>query len=186
MSLSQTETVKRRVRGTGRPPGRPTKLTPALTERICEKIRLGVPADAAAVSLGVARTTFMTWLRDARGEGASPRHQEFLLAFDQAQAEFHEKMVGIAVSDPKNAVPILERRFRRDWARQDRHQVDVNVTARPLIDPSKGSLERLQLLRELLAEFSPDAIDVPRDGAPAIELLAGIVEGELVSEEEVA
>lgn len=184
--MSSLETTPKRKRGTGRPPGRPTKLTSALTEAICVKIRAGTPPEPAAVSLGVAASTFRSWLTQGRAEGASQRHREFILCFEQAQADFHEIMVNRAASDPRNAIPILERRFPKDWARQDHHKIDVSVTTRPLIDPSKGSLERLQLLRELLAEFSPDAIDVPRDGAPAIELLAGIVEGELVSEEEVA
>ena len=55
-----------------------------------------------------------------------------------------------------------------------------------MIDPSKYTVDQLQLLRELLAIGSPDAAELPRDGAPAAQLLAGIVEGEVVSEEEVA
>lgn len=182
--MSATETTKR-VRGTGKPPGRPTKLTPALTEAICERIRKGVPADAAAVSLGVARTTFMTWLRDARSDNASPRHREFLLCFEQAREEFHATMVDIAVSDPKNAVPILERRFRKDWAREDRHSVDVSVTSRPLLDPTKYTLEELAELRRLLAKGSPDPSELPRDGVAAGELIAASIDGVVLREEDV-
>lgn len=184
MSTSPTETPPRRSRATGRPPGRPTKLTPALTEAICEKIRNGVPMDAAAVSLGVARTTFMSWLRDGRAEDASPRHREFLLCFEQAREEFHAHMVGVALSDPRNAVPILERRFRKDWAREDRHTVDVSVTSRPLLDPTKYTLEELTELRRLLAKGSPDPSDLPRDGVPAVELLAASIDGVVLQEED--
>ena len=164
--------------------GRPTKLNAKLQTSICELIAGGVPSEDAAVSVGIARRTFFEWLE--RGRAGDPLYADFQLAVDEAFAVFHAATVGQAVSDPKNAMAILAARFPKAWARTDRHHLDVSVSQRPLIDPTKGSVERLQLLRELLAEFSPDAGDIPRDGIAAVELVAGIIEGELVSEEEVA
>lgn len=94
-------------------------------------------------------------------------------------------MVDIAVSDPKNAVPILERRFRKDWAREDRHSVDVSVTSRPLLDPTKYTLEELAELRRLLAKGSPDPSELPRDGVAAGELIAASIDGVVLREEDV-
>ena len=184
--MNATETPQRRTRGTGRPPGRPTKLTAELTERICEKIRLGCPPAPAAVSLGIAESTYQTWMRDGQAENAPARLREFVLAVKQALAECHATLAQRAANDPKFTVEVLARRFRQDWAREDRSTVDVNVQLRPAIDPSRGTLEQLQNLRELLAVFTPNANDLPHGTMPAGELLAGIVEGEVVSEEEVA
>ena len=182
--MSATETPARRSRTTGRPPGRPTKLTPTLVEAICAKIRDGVPPVPAAVSLGVAESTFKTWLRDGQAENAPARLREFVLEFKQANAEYHAIMAKRASEDPRHTVAVLERRFKEDWARQDNHRIDVQVSQRPLIDPSKGPIERLVLLRELLAEFSPDAVDLPKDGVPAHELLAASIEGVVLREED--
>ncbi len=138
------------------------------------------------MSLGIAESTYHSWMRDGQVENAPARLREFVLSVRQANAECHATLAQRAAADPKFTVEVLARRFRKDWAREDRHQVDVSVTQRPMIDPSKGPLERLVLLRELLAEFSPDTVDLPRGASAAAELLAGIVEGELVSEEDVA
>lgn len=184
--MTSLETTPRRKRGTGRPPGRPTKLTVALTEKICEKIRAGTPPEAAAVSLGVATSTFRSWITQGRSPDALPRHREFLLRFEEAQADFHELMVTRAAADPRNAIPILERRFPKDWGRQDHHKVDVSVTQRPFIDLGKLEIEEAIELQRLMRKATPEAIDLPRDGVAAGELLAGVIEGELVSEEEVA
>lgn len=173
-----------KTRPTRRRPGRPTKLTAKLQTEICDLIARGVPSDDAAVSVGIARRTFFQWLE--RGKDEEPLYAEFQLAVDEAFAVFHVSTVGQAVANPANAMSILEKRFPKAWGRTDRHHIDLNVTQRPMLDPSKYTVEELVVLRSLLAKGSPDAGELPRDGAPAIELLASIVEGELVSEEEVA
>lgn len=167
-----------------RRPGRPTKLNAKLQTTICELIARGVPSDDAAVAVGIARRTFFQWLE--RGNNGEPLYAEFQLAVDEAFAVFHVSTVGQAVSDPKNAMAILAARFPKKWGRSDRHQIDVSVSHRPMLDSSKYTVEELRVLRALLAKGSPDAADLPRDGVAADELVAGIVEGELVSEEEVA
>lgn len=164
--------------------GRPTKLNAKLQASICELLEKGVPTDAAAVSLGVARRTFFDWLE--RGRNGEPLYTEFMLAVDQAINVWHAKTVGVAGVDPRNAMTMLERRFPKDWGKQDRMAVDVSVSHRPMIDPSKYTVEEMELLRRLLAKGAPEASELPRDGVAAGELVAGIIEGELVSEEEVA
>lgn len=183
--MSATETPQRRPRTTGRPPGRPTKLTPTLVEAICAKIRDGVPPVPAAVSLGIAESTFKTWLRDGQAENAPARLREFVLEFKQANAEYHAIMAKRASEDPRHTVAVLERRFKDDWARADRHQVDVSVTSRPLLDPTKYTLEELTELRRLLAKGSPDPSELPRDGVAAGELLASSIDGVVLREEDV-
>lgn len=178
-----TASAQRTTNAPKRRTGRPTKLNAKLQTAIVKLIEEGVPADASAVSLGIARRTFFDWLE--RGRAGEPLYAEFQLAVDEAHAVFHAAMVGEARADPRNAITILEKRFPKDWGRTDRHRVDVNVVARPFIDPTRGSLERLQLLRELLAEFSADQSELPKDGTPAIDLLAASIDGVVLREEDV-
>lgn len=161
--------------------GRPTKLNAKLQAAIVKLIEEGVPADASAVSLGIARRTFFDWLE--RGRAGEPLYAEFQLAVDEAHAVFHAAMVGEARADPRNAITILEKRFPKDWGRTDRHQVDVSVTSRPLLDPTKYTLEELTELRRLLAKGSPDPSELPRDGVAAAELLAASIDGVVLREE---
>ena len=143
-----------------------------------------MPPVPAAVSLGIAESTFKTWLRDGQAENAPPRLREFVLEFKQANAEYHAIMAKRASEDPRHTVAVLERRFKDDWARADRHQIDVSVSHRPMIDVSKGSVEQLQQLRELLAIFSADQSELPKDGVPATELLAASIDGVVLREED--
>lgn len=179
MSASAKTPTRPRRRG-----GRPTKLSPTLQTTICELVARGVPSEDAAVSVGISRRTFFKWLE--RGQAGEPLYAEFQLAIDEAFAVFHAATVGQAVADPKNAMAILEKRFPKAWGRQDRLAVDVSVTSRPWLDTSKYTVDELRLLRQLVAKGSPDASDIPRGGVPAVELLEAIIEGEVVSEEEVA
>ena len=162
--------------------GRPTKLTPTVRENICRLIREGVPADASAVSIGIARRTFFDWLE--RGRAGEPLYAEFQLAVDEAHAVFHAAMVGEARADPRNAITILEKRFPKDWGRTDRHQVDVSVSQRPYLDQSKYTTEELIELRRLMVKGMPDPSDLPRDGVAASELLAASIDGVVLREED--
>ena len=161
--------------------GRPTKLSATLQTKICELVASGVPSEDAAVAVGISRRTFFKWLE--RGAAGEPLYEDFQLAIDEAFATFHVATVGQAVSDPKNAMTILQTRFGKQWGRTDKHQIDVSVSHRPMIDPTKGPIERLQLLRELLAEFSADQSELPKDGVPASELMASI-DGVVLREED--
>jgi hypothetical protein len=43
--------------------GRPTKLTPELTERVCRYLRAGAFIESAALGCGITRQTFYLWMR---------------------------------------------------------------------------------------------------------------------------
>jgi len=47
------------------PPGRPTKLTPKVTKRICKALRNGTSLTTAAQAAGIAPRTLHTWLNQA-------------------------------------------------------------------------------------------------------------------------
>lgn len=60
-------------------------------------------------------------------------------------------------------------------ALSSRMRVDgrLEVQAMPMIDPSLGTIEELQQLRELLVKFSPATESLPPGQKPAGELLPG-------------
>ena len=57
-------------RGRRRKAGRPSLLTPALTQKICSMIIAGAYDYAAAGACGLSKDTFREWM--ARGEGTDP------------------------------------------------------------------------------------------------------------------
>jgi len=54
-----------RTSDTPKPPGRPNKLTPKLTKRICKALRNGTSLTTAAQAAGIGTTTLHTWLNQA-------------------------------------------------------------------------------------------------------------------------
>ena len=163
---------------TGRPrrkAGRPTKLTPAIQEAICTKLRAGNVPETAAISEGVARRTFFLWLE--RGKNGEQPYEDFRLAVDQAIAEFEVKVVAGAVSDPKNSIAILERRFPDRWSLK-REQVNVQVNLSAIMESPDWQRLRDDLVRSLAAY--PDAL------ATALRVMAGdSVNGEVIEEAEI-
>ena len=49
--------------------GRPTDLTPAMQEKICDRFRTGASVRTTCESVGIGETTFHRWM--ARGERPS-------------------------------------------------------------------------------------------------------------------
>jgi len=145
-----------------RKPGRPTKLNAALQARICEKMRSGNVPETAAISEGVARRTFFEWLE--KGKRGEQPYAEFRLAVDQAIAEFEVKVVEGAVSDPRNSIAILERRFPDRWSLK-REQVNVQVNLSAIMESPDWQKLRDDLVRSLAAY--PDAL------ATALRVMAG-------------
>ncbi len=65
----------------------------------------------------------------------------------------------------------------RDLRRQ-RFEGRIEVQAVPYLDLSKLSVERAQLLLELLKEAAPSPEGLPADGRPALELVADVLAAE--------
>ena len=62
--------------------GRPSKLTPQVSKRICEAIRQGATPAVAAAAVGVNASTLRRWLADER-----PQFRALATAMREAQAE---------------------------------------------------------------------------------------------------
>lgn len=107
---------------TPKPLGRPTKLTPDLQAVIVKAIKAGATHETAALSAGIARSTFYDW--KAKGEAGDPDYSEFSDALKIAEAQGTVKLlerIQDASFDPKfwqAAAWILERRYPETYGRQ--------------------------------------------------------------------
>lgn len=66
--------------------GRPTRLSGELIRRVAEVIRAGNYIETACAMLGISKTTYYKWLRDA-AKGAGGLVSEFAHAIEKASAE---------------------------------------------------------------------------------------------------
>lgn len=161
------------------PNGHRPAIIRAQRDKIIELVRGGAPPTTAAVVCGVPRRTHENWLRKGRADDAPDPYRRYA---DEIQAAIEEYKLGEigtihaqGEKDWRAALALLERRFPDEFAERKRVDSRIQVQVTPMIDPSKGTLERLQLLRELLAEFAPDADDpaLSESARPALELVEG-------------
>lgn len=166
--------------------GEGTKCTPETVEKICEAVRLGAPLDVARGYGGVPAPTFIEWMRQGR-DGWEP-YVSFVEKLDEAMHEGQMRDIrrvdAGAEKDWRASAFKLERRFPEHWG--EKKQIDTTVTGKPFVDLSKLTLEEKLQLQALLTKASPESADLPAGAVPAGELLAASVDGEVVSEEEVA
>lgn len=94
-------------------------LTPELQQKIVARVRQGAYPEVAALSLGIASSTFKRWLR--QGEEASRGiYRDFYLALyraqSQAEVEVTLQVRKRAVQHALTSLRILERRFPDRWS----------------------------------------------------------------------
>jgi len=125
--------------------GRPTKLTPELQDRICDKIRRGVYPEIAAVSEGVPRTTFYRWLEqgeNARSKCYESSFRDFRDAVDGARAVAEAiasaKLYEIATEDHDGRgsagalIEYLRRTAPERWAAKDNARTGTDENQGPI------------------------------------------------------
>lgn len=121
--------------------GRPTKLTPQLTERIAMLIKGGAYPTKAAVAAGLSEASYFAYMARGRAEqermaeqsSTRPKASErpyidFLEAVEQASAEIQAIMANKIVTaaqagDWKAALAYLERTNREEWGRVTRTEL---------------------------------------------------------------
>lgn len=69
-----------------RPRGRPSKLDPEVTQRLCQYVELCGSLEDAAAKAGVARTTVFMWQQKGREQESGP-YRDFLDAIEAAKAK---------------------------------------------------------------------------------------------------
>lgn len=112
-------------------PGRPTKLTPELTDFVVQLLKQGAFVDAACMQAGISDSTFYAWCR--RGENGEEPFLDFLRAITEAQALAHNAVVFVAqagaTKDPALAMRWLQLRYPRRYG-----VTQVEVSAQEPID----------------------------------------------------
>lgn len=109
-------------------PGRPTKLTPELQERVAAHVAAGAYVETAVAACGISKTSFYEWLRRGAEENEGP-HREFLDAVEKAQAEAELKDLenitrAAAEGNWQASAWRLERKFPDRWARRERMRLE--------------------------------------------------------------
>ena len=145
--------------------GRPTKLTPALQQKICEAVRAGNYLQTAAAFAGVHKTTLHRWLRFGAEEQRGQYH-EFAQAVEKAQADSEARDVALIAKAAgegvwQAAAWRLERKFPDRWGRRDRIDATVKGTLAHAhvdlgaVDLSRVSKEELDALEAIYAKLLP-------------------------------
>jgi len=113
---------------------RPTKLTPAVQQRIVSAVAAGNYYEAACAYGGVDYTTFRKWMQ----KGESAKSGPFFELFDackHAEAEAEVRIIAQwqqhIPDDWRAAQAFAERRWGDRWGRQERHVVQGDAE-RPL------------------------------------------------------
>lgn len=166
--------------GARRGGGGPSPAIPRTSrEAIVALVRAGAPPTTAAVKCGIPRRTHEDWLaRGRRPDGPEPCRR-YVEDIERAVEEWkYGRIQAVEAQEDQDwraAMTLLERRFPKEFGQRKQIEGQISIQATPMIDPSKGTLERLQLLRELLAEFAPDTEDpaLSESARPALELIEG-------------
>jgi hypothetical protein len=104
-------------------PGRASKLTADVAEKIITVVRAGNLRETAAAAGGITTNTMRNWLR--RGASGEEPYASFSEALDIAEAEVETTTVGVIekaakAGDWKAAAYLLENRGPRRWSRTTR------------------------------------------------------------------
>jgi transposase len=128
--------------------GRPSKLTPELTKKLCDAIKAGNYYDTACQYVGIDYSTFRRWMN--RGDKAKTgEFYDFCNAIKKAEAEAEYRMVALwqqqVADDWKASRDFLERRYPDKWGRKQEVKADIkqrNINAE--LDLSGFTTEELR------------------------------------------
>lgn len=155
---------------------RPTKLTPALQQKLVDAIQHGHYYETACAYAGISYQTFRNWLQ--QGEAAKTgQYFEFLEAITRAEAEAEHRAVQLwqaaMETDWRAAQMFLERRHPDRWGKHDR--LDLKQSGKVAVDHGVNIDDANALLAAL--GFGPvgttepgDAGDFPADAPKKREI----------------
>lgn len=111
-------------------PGRPSLLTPALQEKLCNLLCSGSYRKVAAVSVGICERTLRHWC-EWGGEGREP-YAAFVAAIEKAESEGELALLAKVEAGGEgwqSKAWILERRWPARWSGRVRLQVSEELGA---------------------------------------------------------
>ena len=109
--------------------GRPLKLTPEITEIICNSIKQGDYTETAAAMAGIHKDTLYEWLKKGNRAQRKSIYRDFTDAVKKAQAERESLSVRVITLASKNqwqaAAWKLERQNPDRWGLRNRTEVTI-------------------------------------------------------------
>lgn len=164
--------------GERRRPGRPTKLTYELADKIVTLIEKGVYVEVAAKACGVSKTRFYDWVAkaaeydDADEELVEALDDETLMflwfryAYQRAEAQSEINLletVNRAGTHWQAQMTILERRFPARWRRRDEieHSGGISTTAPLTAEEEARELEAFGMAAAIRVAQGPEAVLPP-------------------------
>ena len=110
-------------------PGRRSKLTPEVQQRIVSALRAGNYLHVAAEYAGIGKSTLYRWIQRGNVESHGA-YRDFRDAVRTAEREAEVRAVAIVQKHMNNnwqaAMTFLERKYPHRWGRKDRVTVDVD------------------------------------------------------------
>ena len=133
-------------------PSGPILLTPELTKKLCDMLKLDVPEKYAAPACGISDRTFRLWME--KGENGEEGYTEFFAAVTRARGEAVASMHVRALGGGKGssaALWFLERRHWKDYAQHQRVELS---TSDPLHSMPEEEIEaKLAEQRKLVTQY---------------------------------
>jgi hypothetical protein len=142
---------------------RPTKLTPAIQERLILAMQAGNYREAAAAYAGIGTSTLYRWIE--RGKKANRGvYRELWEAIDVAEGQAEARIV-LSIrtkipDDPNLGLRFLERRYAARWSLRSQvtHAGEMGVRHEPpLAERLAGNPRALQRYNDFLATLSQEA-----------------------------
>lgn len=128
--------------------GRPTKFDQKAADKILKAVRAGATIAACAAAGGISQYTFKRWRR--RGEAGEEPFSTFCTALKSANQEGELRFTLIiakaAETDPTHAKWMLERRWPKRWAPQQKTKVEMTS------DKDRAAASRDELIARLKAK----------------------------------
>ena len=140
--------------------GRPTKLTPAIREKLILAVQAGNYREAAAAYAGIAPATLYNWLEKGKKAKRGP-YLELLEAINVAEGEAEARIV-LSIrtkipDDPNLGIRFLERRYAARWSprTQVTHAGEMGVRHEPpLAERLAGNPDALHRYNDFLATLT--------------------------------
>ncbi len=127
-------------------PGRPSKLTPEVQEKICRALRGGNFRSTAAWYAGISPRTLQAWMAEGETNPDSPEGNFCAAVIESekgAEIDAVETIIAAGKSDPKHFQWWLSHRHSARWAEKKNVKMSGSVDLRPLEGVSPEKLAKL-------------------------------------------
>lgn len=147
---------------------RKSKITPEIINEVKDCIRLGMSYAATAGAIGITPDTFYNWMAWGK-EGKAP-YASLYGSVREAEAHLMQDCLlklrkAADLGNIESIRFILERRFPRDWGKQENLNINqkteaVNVNITPELKQSEADKIRAEILAKLSSPAYPERLNV--------------------------